>query len=96
MVRDLLVWMLYTDLPKEKQDLSVFMSLPQNIHECVRHLSVSRAEGLKLITDKLDELYLQDLNTSAYVAFKEFYSYKRNIGVDMTFWCVTNFFNQKL
>ena len=43
-----------TDPPKEKQGLSVFSSLPQNIQECIKHLSIGdigRAEGLKLITD---------------------------------------------
>ena len=78
--------MLLTDLPKEKLGLVVFLVLPHNIHECVRHLLISdigRAEGFKLITEKLDEIYLQDPNTSIYMAFKEFYSCKRDIGVNI-------------
>ena len=43
---------LYTDLPKEKQDLAEFLSIAD----------ISKAEGFKLITDKLDEIYLWDLN----------------------------------
>ena len=77
----------------------MFLSLPQNICEYVRHLSIvdiSRAEGLKLISDKLDEIYLQDPNTSPYMVFKDFYGYKRDIGVNINdFWCVMNFY-QKL
>ena len=48
---------LHTDQPKEKQDLAVFSSLLQNIHECIRHLLIADigwAEGLKLITDKMN------------------------------------------
>ena len=42
--------------------------------------------------DKFDEIYLQDPNTSAHIVFEEFYSYKRDIGLNIhTFWCVTNF-----
>ena len=61
-MKELQIWMLLTDLPKEKQGLAVFLSLPENILECIRHLSIgdiSRGEGLKLILDKLDEIYLQ-------------------------------------
>ena len=77
------IWMLSTALPKEKQGLVVFLSVPQNICECIRHLSIddiSRADGLKSTTDKWDEIYLQDWNTSAYMAFKYFYSYR-------SYWC---------
>ena len=40
-MQDLKIWMLLTDLPKEKQGSMVFLSLPQNIHECVTHLSIA-------------------------------------------------------
>ena len=73
-------------MPKERQGPAVFWSLLQNIYENVRYLSIadiSQIEGLKLITDKLDEIYLQNPNTSAYTAFKEFYSYERDIGMNI-------------
>ena len=37
---DLQIWMLFTDLPKEKQGPVVFLSLPQKICKCVRHLLI--------------------------------------------------------
>ena len=87
-------------LPKEKQGPAVFLLSPQNICQCVRHLSIvdiSWAEGLKLITDKLDEIYSQDLNTSTYIAFKDFYSYKRDIDVNINdflmHYCIRNYKN---
>ena len=75
--------MLYTEF--EKQGMAVFLLLPQNICECVRCLliaDITWAEGWKLIINKLDEIYLGDLNTSAYMAFKDFHCYKRNIGIN--------------
>lgn len=33
--QDIGIWSIFTDLPKEKQGLAVFLSLPQNIRECV-------------------------------------------------------------
>ena len=74
-MQDLQIQMLLTDLPKEKQGPPVFLSLSQNICECITHLSIvdiSRAEGLKFITEKFDEIYLQDPNTSAYMVSRIF------------------------
>ena len=53
---------------------------------------IGRAEGLKLIIDKLNEIYLWDLNTSVYMAFKEFYSYKRDISININDFMVLNEF----
>ena len=85
-LQDLQIQMLLTNLPKENQGPVVFLSLPQNICECVRHLSkvdISRAKRLNSMTEKLDEIYLQDTNISAYMSCKEFYFYKRDIGVNI-------------
>ena len=85
---------------EEKQSPAVFLSLTQNICECVRHLSIvdiSWAEGLKIFEDKLDEIYLQDLNTSTYIAFKEFYSNKSDIYANINDFLVCyQFLYQKL
>ena len=39
-MQDLQVWAVLTDLPKEKQGPAIFLSILQNIHECVRHLLI--------------------------------------------------------
>lgn len=36
-------------------------------------IDIGREDGLQIITDKVDEIYLQDENTGAYMQFKEFY-----------------------
>ena len=41
---------------------------------------LGKNDGLKKILDKLDSIFLQDANTRAYLAFKEFYEYKRSPG----------------
>ena len=56
-MQDLLVWMLFKNLPKEKKGPTVFLTLQQNIRKYVRHLStadIGRAEVLKIITVNLD------------------------------------------
>ena len=40
-MHNLEICMLLTDLLKQKQGPTVFLLLPQNIQECVRHLSIA-------------------------------------------------------
>ena len=65
---------------------SIILSLLHNICECVRHLTVTdigRIDKLQVITDKLDEIYLRNKHTKAYMAFKDFYSNKKTTGVNI-------------
>ena len=66
------------DLPKEKQGLAVFLSLPQDIHKWVWHLVIMDIDWVKL-----DKIYLHDKHTMAYTAFKVFYSYERTARVNI-------------
>ena len=58
------MWLLFMDLPKEKQDPEVFLSLPQNIHECFQHLAIT--DRLQVITNTLG-IYLHGKHTMAYI-----------------------------
>ena len=40
-------------------------------------------EVLWVMIDKLGEIYLSDKHTMAYMAFKDFYSYKRTAGLNI-------------
>ena len=52
---------------------------------------------IKIITDKLDEIYLQEPNTSWYMTFKEFSTYKRAFGININDFLVRwKFLYQKL
>ena len=41
-------------------------------------------DGVKKIVEKLDKHFMKDQNTRAYLAFKEFYDYRRPAGVNIT------------
>ena len=81
--KDLPIWDQFTDLPKEKKGQAVYLILPKKSREVVRNRSLtdlSDKEGLKKIIAKLDEVYLADSNTRAYIAFIKFYNSKRSSG----------------
>ena len=85
---DIEIWSLFMDLQKEKQDPAVFLSLPQNLRECVRHLAITdigRTDGSWVITDELDKIYLGGKHTMAYKAVKDFCSNKTAAGVNIKY-----------
>ena len=65
----------------------MYLTLSGRARDCVRDLKpeeIGHVNGVKKITDKLDSLFLKDENTRAYLAFKEFYDYRRPSGVNIT------------
>ena len=71
---------IYRFIQRKTGSGDIFVITTEHMWMCVRHLSIvdiSWAKGLKIITNKLDEIYLRDPNTRVYMAFKEFYSNKR-------------------
>ena len=81
------IWQLFTDLKKEKHGPAVYLSLSGRARDCVRDLKpeeIGVDGGVKKITDKLDVLFLKDANTRAFLAFTEFYDYRRPSGVSIT------------
>ena len=84
---DLQIWLLFTDLSVAKQGPAVYLSLSGRARDCVRELTseqIGHDDGVKTILAKLDKVFLKDDNTRAYLAFKEFYDYKRASGVNIT------------
>ena len=80
---DLEVWKLSTDTEKKKRGPAVYLMLTGRAREAVRNLKpadIGKGIGLDEIIVKLDAFYLKDENTPAYVAFKEFYEFKRASG----------------
>ena len=81
--KDLQIWGLLTDLEAKKRGPAVYLSLDKKAREAVRSLTVAQInadDGLAKITERLDEVYLQDQNTRAYMAFQNFYRCKRESG----------------
>ena len=84
---DLSIWELFTDLAKGKQGPAVYLSLTGRARDCVRELKkeeIGHETGVKKITDKLDALFLKDEDTRAFLAFTEFYDYRRPSGENIT------------
>lgn len=84
---DLSIWELYTDLETKKRGPAVFLSLSGRAKEVCRSIAVAdlgKDGGVKLITDKLDTVLEQDKNTRVFLAFKQFYNYKRPSGTTIT------------
>ena len=46
-------------------------------------MDIGLTDRLQVITDKLDKIHFCDKCTMAYMAFEDFYSYKRTAGVNM-------------
>ena len=77
---DVSVWKLFTKLEKAKLGPALFLNLKGKARECVRGISldvVGSEGGFDKLIETLDKLYLQDENTRAFLAFKEFFEYKR-------------------
>ena len=77
------VWKLFTDTEKKKMGPAVYLTLTGRAREAVRDLKpadIGKETGLDEIIVKLDAIYLKDENTRVYVAFKEFYEFKRASG----------------
>ena len=71
----------------ERQGPAVYLSLTGRAREVVREIStedIGAANGLTTILAKLDEVYLKDQSTQAFLAFKEFVHYARESGDTFT------------
>ena len=84
---DLQVWEMLTELEDKKKGPALFLTLPQKgkARECLRELTPARIgsdNGFKLIVEKLDGVYLEDINYRTFCAFKLFYEFRRS--ADMT------------
>ena len=76
------IWCMCTKTPKNERGPVVFLSLHEKAQDKVRKIQkqLGAKNGLKLLMDRLDSLYMNDKNTRSYHAFKEFHGYKRDSG----------------
>ena len=84
---DLLVWELFTDLSDEQKGPSLYLSLKGKARDCGRELTpaeIGAKGGFKKLLDTLDGVFKLDTNTLSFIAFKEFYDYRRAPGVPVT------------
>ena len=70
----------FTLLEKKEQGLAVFFSFTGEDKQAVRIIGVktlSSANGLRLIIEELDKLYLENESSPAYEAYKKFEKFSR-------------------
>ena len=76
------MWEVFTDAASNKRGPIVYMQLRGKAKDAVRSLTPAELhveDGLKIITDKLDKIFLKDANTGAFHAFQKFYEYRRKV-----------------
>ena len=67
--KEMKIWELVTSLDKIKRALMVFLSLEEKAREAVLELDtavLNSEDGMKKLYEKLDSLFLEDTNQSAF------------------------------
>ena len=84
--KEMHIWELATSMDKTKQALIVFLSLEGKPREAVLELDtavLNFEDGMKILYEKLDTLLQEDINQSAFRAYKTFESYQRPLGTSL-------------
>ena len=74
------LWEMATNIVKAKQAPTVFLTLEDKAREAILEMdldTLNTENGMKLLYEKLDELYKGDENQEAFHAFESFETYKR-------------------
>ena len=80
---DVEVWQAFTKEDAKRHGPAVYLSLKGKAREAVRGIAINDLKGdngVKVILEVLDSVFLSDLTTRAYHAFKEFVEYRRSSG----------------
>ena len=84
--KEMKIWELVTSLDKTKRALMVFLSLEGTAREAVLELDtavLNSEDGMKRLYEKLDTLFLEDVNQSAFRAYETFENYQRPPGTSL-------------
>ena len=84
--KEMKIWELVTSLDKTKRALMVFLSLEGIAREAVLELDtavLNSEDGMKKLYEKLDTLFLEDVNQSAFRAYETFENYQRPPGTSL-------------
>ena len=84
--KEMKIWELVTSLDKTKRALMVFLSLEGTDREAVLELDtavLNSEDGMKKLYEKLDTLFLEDVNQSAFRAYETFENYQRLPGTSL-------------
>ena len=84
--KEMKIWELVTSLDKTKRALMVILSLEGKAREAVLELDtavLNSEDGIKKLYEKLDTLFLEDINQSAFRAYETFENYQRPPGTSL-------------
>ena len=84
--KEMLIWERANSLDKTKRALMVFLSLERTAREAVLELDIvvlNSEDGMKKLYEKLDTLFLEDINQSAFQAYETFENYQRLPGTSL-------------
>ena len=84
--KEIKIWELVTSLDKTKRALLVFLSLEGKARKAVLELDtvvLNSVDGMKNLYEKLDTLFLEDVNQSAFRAYETFENYLRLPGTSL-------------
>ena len=83
-LHDLEIWRCVTGLDKKQQGPIIYLSLPEKIKQSCRDLKIpalNSDNGLDLLVDKLEKLYVKDSKTTTYLAYEKFESFQRPVNM---------------
>ena len=81
--KDAEVWALFTTEAKSKHGAAIYLSLKGTARDAVRGITsadLQKETGLEEVVKLLDAVYLKDIATQAFCAFKDFVDYRRSSG----------------
>ena len=84
--KEMKIWEIVTSLDKSKRALMVFLSLEGIAREAVLELDtvvLNSEDGMKKLYEKLDILFLEDVNQSPFRAYKTFENFRRPPGMSL-------------
>ena len=84
--REIEIWQAFTDLAPKKQGPAIFLTLQMKALEAALEIEIKDLtddQGVKKLIEKLDSLYLEDINQSAYAAYESFEMYRRPKDMNM-------------
>ena len=80
------IWQCFTDLDKDKQGPTIYLSLDKKIRKTCSDIKVkdlNSENGVYILVNTLKSLFVKDNNQAAYLAYDKFETFKRPIGMSM-------------
>ena len=84
--REIEIWQMVTEIPKEKQGAMIYLSLEGQARQCCKSVPTTKLQGENGVTElmlKLKTLFAKDSEQAAFKAYEQFETYMRPEGMEM-------------